>query len=131
MEKTIYEKACEALNQKPLELSQFDFIPERHRKSAFAEQRIIARIEVKNMESNDGKPWYPNFLSGEWYYFPWLKAKEDKTKPSGVGFSFYGSGCGCTHASLGSRLVCKNEKIAQEVYEECPEDYQEWIEMVR
>lgn len=121
-----YEKACETLKRNPLQLSDFDFLPEGQRVSAFGEHKVITCIEARN------KGWKPNWLdNNECKWRIWFEAKEDKNRPGGVGFSFGVSGGDDSYTLFGSRLYCKTEAIADEVGNdpEILEYYNEWILM--
>ena len=122
-----YEKACKQLKIKPLTLKDFNFLPEEDRVSFFAEHRIVVCIRVANTNPTTGKTWKPNWLNwdeGKWR--PWWLGVKDEKKPSGVGFSFGGSGCGGTAATVGSRLVFKTEELSKYAGKQFLSTYKTW-----
>ena len=108
-----YEEAYAALKRKPLTIEQFSFLPEDQRVSLFGEHKLITCIEVLNMKANKGKPWKPDWLNSaqeKWRNYFW--AQVDKSKPSGVGFSFADSAYVSAVTALGSRLHFISQKVA-------------------
>lgn len=112
-----YEEACAALKRKPATLEDFKKlpIPEDQIISLFGEHKLVTCNEVMNMKANEGKKWIIDFLNlkqDKWRNYFW--AKVDKSKPSGVGFSFNTSDYGYSLTTIGSRLYFISQKVAIE-----------------
>ena len=123
-----YENACEALNRKPITIEAFKELPEDHRVSLFGEHKLITCIEAMNTEANGGKKWEQDwFNTNQRKYMVFLRAIKDSTKPSGVGFSFYGTSDFNSYSYLGSRLHFFSDDIARKAGKD-PDMIQYWNE---
>lgn len=127
--KTEYQKACEDFNYKPATLEDLNAFPEEDRVSMLAYHKLTVCLRSRNKDEKTGKKWVANFLDGTRKWWAWFWANEDKSKPSGVGFSFCVASCGGSGAGVGSRLVSKTETIAKEAAKnpEIAEYYNEFL----
>ena len=128
---TLYEKSCKELNFTPLTIEDFIKHPEEDRVSSFAYHKLTMVHRAKNRDKVTGKNWLVNWLDrSQWKWWNWLRAIEDKKRPSGLGFSFLVSAFDFSYTAVGSRLCSKDEKTAKEIGTdpEAIEYYREFFE---
>ena len=132
MEHKEYLAACAALKQTPMQLSDFDRYPEEDRVSKFALHRIDTVIKADNLTADNGKPFTKNWgdiedMQQSWQL--WYRRNKDKSRPSGVGFSFCDAICDCSSSDVRSRLGCFSAERAKAILdtEEMIEAYSEYM----
>ena len=128
IKKTAYEKACEKVGMAPATIENFAHETEDERKQAFGEHKFRRCIVAANLDEN-GKPYIPDWLKSDAKWRNWYWAKEDKSRPSGVGFVFHFSYYVDDDSFLGSRLHSKNSEIAAQLANdaEITEYFNEWM----
>lgn len=130
MEYKEYLAACAATNQTPMQLSDFNIYPEEDRVSKFALHRMETVMKADNLTADDGNPHVKDWKkSNQRTWFPWYEAVEDETRPSGVGFSFYGASYGFSVTAVGSRLGLFSSERVRVIFdtEEMIETYNQYM----
>ena len=128
IKKTAYEKACDKVGMKPATIENFAHESEDERKQAFGEHKFRRCIVAANLDEN-GKPYIPDWLKSDAKWRNWYISREDKNRPSGVGFVFNLSAYVYDISDFGSRLHSKNEAIANAIAAdpEITEYFNEWM----
>jgi hypothetical protein len=112
-EKTLkdFEAASKALN-KPATLPVYDGIPEDEAKwslAAFIWQRLL---QWKNLQANNNQPYWPNWQTREWKYWPWAEVAASADNTAGFGFSDSVYVVTRSASIAGSRLAHKTRQTA-------------------
>lgn len=104
---TSYEAGCDLIDYTPRTLSDFDFLPEWSRESAFAGHQldVIARaLNGKDFEFD-----YSDDSQKKWFvYCVW-----NEQRAGGPGFSFGDVVCNISFSCVGARHSFKSEKLAR------------------
>lgn len=103
-----WEELCAIAERDPLALPDVSAYPEKHRKHAIADFKLIIAAEVLN------EGWTPDYNNDdEWKYFPYFEVEASKDKPSGFGLAYGDYDDWLTHTHVGSRLCYKSSALAK------------------
>lgn len=97
-----YEDACEYVGVKPLQLSDFNFLPEQDREYHYHDHRQV----IIKRALNEG--WIADHSNDDRKYTIWYKRAG-----SGVGFSYFDYHYGDSHSLVGSRHEFKSLELGK------------------
>jgi hypothetical protein len=103
-----FAAACKALKLDPAKiLPDVSGFPKEHREALLAHAQLVIIAQALNQEANNGKPWKPNWKSGNWdKYYPWFDMS------SGSGLACHGYVNRTSHSNVGSRLCYISRDLA-------------------
>jgi hypothetical protein len=106
---TSFEKACEALNRKPL-LPTLSFLTAEQQRYYEAHMKLTTIIEAMNFVEGNWRADYND--ANQQKYFGWARIRKDEKHPSGFGVSHAHCNYDYARTAVGSRLCMKTPDMA-------------------
>ncbi|MGN6293742.1 MAG: hypothetical protein ACTHMV_13445 [Chitinophagaceae bacterium] len=120
-----YEDACKVLKKDPAKLPDYSqaelaSAEEKFNLAAFKLARIYQALNMVK-----GKLWNPKINDNK--YYPWMWHEEDKSKPSGVGLSYFVYVGQCSTTFVAARLCGRTSEIAEYAFKHFQDLYEDLI----
>lgn len=116
------EGAFVATGRNPSALPGVSHLPEHDRQNIIDDYKLKVVVEAINTESNDGKPWKPNYndLSEKKWELVFV-VQADEEHPSGFGLSGARYDCWDARTAVGSRLVFHSKLAGMHAFKIVPD----------
>lgn len=122
-----FENACTLLKLNSKHLPIVKALPKQDQAALVAHYKLIIIARALNQESNEGKPWQPNWHDYSSKYYPYFTVKASAKVPSGFGFSFSNCDSWYSATSVGSRLCYRTSELALYAGKQFKKLYQEYF----
>lgn len=120
-----YEDACADQGKDPAALPDYSKCGLSAREEKFNLAAFkLSRIAV-SLNKQKGKVWTPG--PDDRRYYPWMWWKEDATRASGSGLSFFACVGGRSFSDVASRLTFRTSDIATYAFEQFRDLYEDMI----